>query len=178
MSFDVKGPYTPPVVPKKAMSPWAIAGLGCGALTLLVFGGITVTIFAAKNKIEAAMKEPIDKNATLRGLGDVPIDKDAEFDETITKIGKAGIGMFSSMIPAKSVTFAGFRTSGSPADVNLFYEKTLIEKGYSAKGESGQPGATMYQKGDEGIQIIAQRSKKDEGPNQIIIVRFVGLKQK
>jgi hypothetical protein len=178
MSFDVKGPYTPPVAPKKAMSPWAIAGLGCGALTLLGFGGCVTIGLVAKNRVEAAMKEPIDKSATLRALGDVPIYKDAQFDETITKIGKATMGLLSSMIPAKSITFAGFRTSGSPAEVNLFYEKTLIEQGYSAKGESGQPGATMYQKGDEGVQIIVEHSKKDEGPNQLIIVRFVGLKQK
>jgi hypothetical protein len=174
MSFDSgPGGYAPPA-PKKALSPWAWVGIGCGTLTVLGLGGCIAMGVMFKNAIDKA-PTPEVVMAELE-KAEVPIYPGATFDVDQTKMasGTAGgmIGLFSG---GKIKMHMGAFSVADPASkVQEFYQDKLGPIGYSTMNQEfkNPAGRNMEQRQykKDGVMVMVQTQNPARGKTGCVLI--------
>jgi hypothetical protein len=172
-----------PAAPKKAKSPWLYVGLGCLGLFVLTFGGCAVFVMSAKNKIEAEMKKPLDKEALKQEMGDIPVYPNATLDEKVTKATRAGVGIMSFALQGKKMSMAAYSIKEPIADALAWYDQKMPEAGYAPakktadmkKFQFGPRGGEshIFVKDREMVQVQSQEGKSEK--NVLIVMRMTGF---
>lgn len=178
MSFNLgkDTSFNPPPPPKKRISPWAVTGIGCAVLLVGAVIGISTMVVSMSNAMKEEMKKPINKQEILADLGDTPLYPKVQFDEQMTKAGRAGMKTMSAFIPAQKFVVAGFRTDDSTAQVYAWYDEKLAAQGYRREeGRNSGRGGRAFRKGNDMLMVQANRTKGEA--NGIMLMRFVGMKK-
>ena len=178
MSFDLgkDTSYSPPPPPKRRMSPWAVTGIGC--LVLLVGAIVAVSVIAVNisKTVNEEIKKPVDKEQILADLGDTPLYPLVQFDEQVTRAGRAGMVAFSRIVPAQKVILAGFRTQDKPEKVQDWYQDKLTTQGFRREeGRGGRRGGRAYRKGSDMVLVQVERQKGEW--NGLLLMRFNGMRR-
>lgn len=177
MSFDLgkDAPFSPPPPPKKRLSPWAIVGIGCSVLLVGSVVGIGGCIVAASNLMKEEMKKPVNKGEILTLLGDTPLYPNVQFDENVTRAGRAGMQLVSRFTPAKKMVMGGFRAQAEPTVIYDWYTKELATKGFNLeKGQSDRQ--YVYRRDDQMIMVQAHHDKGEW--TSIVLMRFTGVRKR
>ena len=180
MSFDSgPGGYTPPA-PKKALSPWAWVGIGCGTLTVLAMGGCIAAGVMFKNAMEKTAS-PEQVMAELQSA-EVPIYPNATFDENATKAAGAAGGMMGMFSGGKIKMHMGAFTVADPAPkVQTFYQDKLGPIGYSPMNQEMKNPAgrgveqRQYKKGDVMVMVQTQNPPPGKTGCVLILSKITGL---
>ena len=186
MSFDTgSGGYTPPA-PKKALSPWAWVGIGCGTLTVLGLGGCIVGGVMLKNAVESASKNatPEQTMAELK-KSQIPIYEGAEFEPKVTKATSVASGAMAMISGGKIKMYvAAFNVPDPAPKVQAFYETKLGALGFSPmKEEFKNPGGRsvqqkQYSKGDEAVIVQTQAPVKPGSDGCVLaLIKMTGVRK-
>lgn len=181
-------PYIPPPPPPSRKSPWLSVGLGCGLLILLSFGGCVILGMNMGKQIAADMQKPLDKQAVLAGMGDIPKYPGAQLSEMMTKAQRSVFNnpLMSAAMKGNKPEVAAFETKDDTTKVAAWYDKAMDKAGYEPSTSTTLPnmgnGATeqkQYRKGADGAVIQVQRNTKStsEYPTLIVIVRMPNMKE-
>lgn len=173
MSFDSgSGGYAPPA-PKKALSPWAWVGIGCGTITLLGFGGCIAMGVMFKNAMEKTAS-PEEVMSELKSA-EVPIYPGAIFDEKATKAAGAAGGMMGMFSGGKIKMHMGAFSAADPASkVQEFYQDKLGPIGYSTMNQEvkNPAGRNMEQRQykKDGVMVMVQTQNPAPGKTGCILI--------
>jgi hypothetical protein len=178
MSFEVgKDSFNPPPPPKKRMSPWAMTGIGCAVLLVGSIAGLGTCAVQMSKVMKEELKKPIDKEQVLAQLGDTPLYPKIQFDEALSKLGRAGLKFGGRFVPAERTVAGGFRTDDAPSLVYAWYDEQLIKAGYVLEDKrSGKQEGHTYRK-DHDMIVVHVNPDKGEA-NQLMVMRFYNVKKK
>ena len=181
MSFE--GPSSaPPPAPRRALSPWAWVGIGCGGLTLLGFGGCGVLAWTVTNRVRTEMAKPFVESEALASIGDIPRYPDAEIDETGSKAARGGLMAFGRMIPAERTGVIALRTVDPDEKIATWYETQMKKLGYERQDmreESGRNKQMSWKRGRAMAMVQIQHDrKKGEVEKLIVLMRFEGIRNR
>ncbi len=178
MSFDLgkDTSFNPPPPPKKRLSPWAVTGIGCAVLLVGAVIGISIVVVQVSKNFKEEMKKPLNKQQILADLGNTPLYPKVQFDEHVTKAGRAGMITMAQFIPAKKVTIAGFRTEDAATQVYAWYDEKLKAQGFQPEeGRGNGRGGHAYRKDSD--MVMVQMSHDAKELNGLMLMRFDGMKQ-
>jgi hypothetical protein len=184
MSYRDPGiPYTPPP-PAPRRSPLLYFGIGCGALLLLMAGCIGVVTYKAADAMKAALKEPLDKDAALKAMGDAPIYPGAQLNDVMTKTQRVVARGLGRLTPADRLEIVAYTTVDPPDQVLDWYEKTMPKKGFeeSSSADYSKFGRgtlqKQYRKGNDLVLVQAQQQTRETDSTVIVMMRFYNLREK
>ena len=186
MSFDTgSGGYTPPA-PKKALSPWAWVGIGCGTLTVLGLGGCIAAAVMVKNAVESASKNasPEQTMAELK-KSQIPIYEGAQFDPQVTKATSVASGFMTMVSGGKLKMYvAAFNVPDPAPKVQAFYSEKLDKLGYTTmKQEVKNPAGRnieqhQYSKGDDAVIVQTQAPTKPGSDGCVLaLIKMTGVRK-
>jgi len=178
MSFDLgkDASFNPPPPPKKRLSPWAVVGIGCSVLLVGSVVGIGGCVVAASNLMKEEMKKPVNKAEILTQLGDTPLYPNVQFDENVTRAGRAGMRLVERFNPAKKMVMGGFRVQAQqPQDIYDWYTKKLATMGFAL--EKGQSNRQYVYRRDNEMILVQAHNEKGEWTG-IVLMRFTGVRKR
>lgn len=180
MSNNGPGSYSPPPAPRRGLSPWAWVGIGCAGLTVLGFGGCITAGVVFTNKIKSEMNKPFNAQEAVQAMADIPLYPGGQVDEMGSKAARAGLQAMSFAIPAQRSSVLALRSDDPNEKIFKWYDGKMGELGYkqqTVREETGNNMQHQYLK-DKNMAIVqVQRSKGNDSPKLIVLMRFDGIKK-
>ena len=122
---------------------------------------------------------PFDKEAELRGLGDIPLYPGSKVDETLSKGGAFGKSFAQNASKGGTINTVSFRVPDDSAKVIAFYDQKMPTIGYKiAEVDTKAPSFNqirqkMYTRGKEMAMIQTQVQKGSDMPNVLTLMHIV-----
>lgn len=173
------GPDTPPPAPRRGLSPWAWVGIGCLSLTVLGFGGCIAAGAFFANQFKQEMNKPFNEEEARQLLKDVPFYPESRVSDEMSRAGRAGLSIFSRMMPAQSSVILALETEAPTESIFNFYDEEMGKLGYQEtkiKTEAGVNQQHQYQKDQDMVMVQVQPGK--DGKKAIMLMRFNGIKKR
>ena len=166
---------------RKALSPWAWAGIGCGSLILVGLGGCVAVGLLVKRAVDTPV-DPVKNLAAIRSAN-VPIYPGATLNPALSRINGKAFSTISLISGGSAKVAAVSLDAPAPAlDVRRWYGEKLPALGY--KEEESQENAAVgsrvdqvqWSRGDERlfVQYMAQPEPGKKG-SVLTLARIIGL---
>jgi len=174
-----ESPYLPPPAPRRSLSPWAWAGIGCAGISLLGFGGCAIFVANLTSTVKREMSRPFVESEAIASIGDIPRYPGATIDPDGSRVSRGTMSSMSRMIPAKKTGVLAMRSEDPDRKILDWYDGQLTGLGYSierARESMGRNAQHAYKKADS-LAIVQVQRDSGEGDKLLVLMRFDGIKK-